>query len=135
MLTKGEYFGLWLGGAGAEQVKSAEGLLSAVNGLMAEMEAEGVKFPKNPATGSQVSRLKYGGFRPQDCPEGAPKSSHKLGLAVDLYDPEGVIDVWCFAHQDRLKAHGIFIEHPDFTKGWSHWTTRAPKSGRTVFFP
>ena len=52
-----------------------------------------------------------------------------------FFDPNEDIDNWCAAHVDRLKFHGIHIEHPSKTIGWSHWTDRAPPSGRQVFFP
>lgn len=114
---------------------NARSFLEKCAALEAEMVADGVEFHVNPATGSNVSGYWYGGFRPQDCPEGAPGSSHKVGRGVDRYDPDGDIDQWCMEHQDRLEAHGIYIEHPAATRGWSHWTDRAPKSGRRVFYP
>lgn len=109
--------------------------LGVFDQLEAEMVADGVVFPINPATGSGVSGQTFGGFRPQSCPQGAPNSSHKEGTGVDRYDPKEDIDNWCMAHQDRLKFHGMYIESPDLTIGWSHWTTRRPGSGNTVFMP
>ncbi len=103
--------------------------------LEAEMAKDGVLFPDNPTTHNGVSGKMYGGFRPQSCPQGAPNSSHKEGVGVDRYDPREEIDNWCVAHPDRLAFHGIYIEHPSATKGWSHWTTRAPKSGNRIFYP
>ena len=115
--------------------ENAEKLLTACVALEVEMARGGVSFPDNPKTKSGVSGSTYGGFRPQNCPIGAPNSSHKEGLAVDRYDPNGAIDVWCMAHQDRLAVYGIFIEHPSATNGWSHWSAKAPRSGRRVFYP
>ena len=103
--------------------------------LEMEMTIDGVEFLDNPATNSGVSGQTFGGFRPQDCSQGAPGSSHKEGTGVDRYDPHEAIDDWCMSHQDRLKVHGVYIEHSSKTKGWSHWTTRAPRSGNTVFMP
>ncbi len=113
--------------------QNATQLLAACVALEAEMLPLGVKFPDNPATHSGVSDQTFGGFRPQNCPQGAVNSSHKEGMAVDRYDPGGEIDAWCLAIQARLAAHGIYIEHPDATPGWSHWTTRSPPSGHRVF--
>lgn len=118
-----------------EREQNATRLLAACVALEVEMARGGVAFPDNPKTLSGVSGTTFGGFRPQDCPIGAPNSSHKEGLAVDRYDPRGEIDVWCMAHQDRLAAHGIYIEHPSATPGWSHWTIKAPRSGNRVFYP
>jgi len=114
---------------------NAAGLLVACSRLEALARADGVKFLDNPATGNGISGSTFGGFRPQNCPQGAPQSSHKEGLAVDRYDPDNAIDAWCMANLDRLEACGIYIEHPDATSHWSHWTTKAPKSGRRVFYP
>ena len=110
-------------------------LLMWVSKLIEIMEKDGVIFPINPNTKSIVAGNKYGGFRPQACSQGAPKSAHKLGLAVDIWDPENKIDEWLMDHQPLLTALGIYIEHPDYTKGWSHWSIKAPKSGHHVFIP
>lgn len=118
-----------------ERRTNAKCLLVACNRLEELALADGVVFPDNPLTNSGVSGSRYGGFRPQDCTIGAPKSSHKEALAVDRYDPNSDIDDWCMANQDKLEACGIYIEHPSATAGWSHWTIKAPRSGRRVFFP
>jgi len=118
-----------------ERQDNAVAMLSCVNALKAEMEADGVRFHTNPNTKTNISGKTYGGFRPQDCPQGAPTSSHKTGMGIDLYDPFNEIDAWLLSHQDRLEAHGLYIEHPSATDTWSHWTTRAPKSGRRIFYP
>lgn len=115
--------------------QAATKLLAACCALEVEMARGGVSFPDNPATKSGVSGLTFGGFRPQDCPQGAANSSHKEGAAVDRYDPRGEIDAWCLAHLDRLAFHGIYIEDPAFTVGWSHWTIRPPRSGKRAFQP
>lgn len=115
--------------------QNATRLLAACCNLEVEMARGGVSFPDNPNTKSGVSGQTFGGFRPQNCSQGAPNSSHKEGLAVDRYDPRGEIDVWCMAHLDRLAHHGIYIEHASATPGWSHWTIRAPKSGNRAFYP
>ncbi len=99
------------------------------------MVAAGVVFPDNPATKSGVSGQTFGGFRPQSCTQGASNSAHKEGQAVDRYDPGNKIDDWLMAHPDSLVRHDLYIEHPSATAGWSHWGTRAPKSGKRVFYP
>ena len=137
MITLEQYVGIhkestdWT----AERQANAKVLLDNCAGLEEEMVNSGVKFPVNPKTKTQVSGETFGGFRPQSCPIGAPNSNHKLGKAVDRYDPKGEIDAWCMAHLDRLEAHNIWLEHPDDTPGWSHWQSVGPKSGRRVFKP
>lgn len=118
-----------------ERQANAQKLLLTCANLEAEMVSAGVKFPDNAATKSGVSGQTFGGFRPQDCPQGAPHSSHKEGLAVDRYDPLNEIDAWLLDNQDALERHGIYIEHPDSTKHWSHWSIKPPGSGHHVFYP
>ncbi len=137
MISYQEYFGKWLGceDATEERKVNAIKLLTAVNQLGLLAIADGIGFPINPGTGSRVSGTEYGGFRPQSCPIGAPHSAHKEALAVDIYDPRESIDEWCLDNQDKLEQCGIYIEAPNKTRGWSHWTVRAPGSGKRVFMP
>jgi hypothetical protein len=136
-LTLEQYFGKYLHHKDVtpERRANAEKLVDTVNRLYDIMVAAGVVFKSNPLTGSIVGGETLGGFRPQDCPIGAPASAHKQGLAVDLYDPDGTIDSWLVSHQLALKPYGLFFEHPTATPRWSHWTIRAPKSGRRFFYP
>jgi hypothetical protein len=114
---------------------NAKDLIEACAGLQEELELRGVHFPLNPKTKTTISGEKYGGFRPQDCTIGAPHSAHKQALAVDRYDPAEEIDNYLMEHQDLLEKFDIYIEHPDSTPGWSHWSIRPPKSGKHVFIP
>jgi hypothetical protein len=137
MITLSQYVGPWSDSPDwtPERQANAEALLAKCDALEAEMMEAGVEFPVNPKTTTQVSGEVYGGFRPQSCPIGASHSNHKEGRAVDRYDPFDAIDNWCMVHQDRLKEHGICIEHPDATPHWSHWQSVPPASGHTVFRP
>lgn len=136
-LTVEQYFGKYLHHKDAtpEKRENAEKLVAAANRLINLMVMDGVKFKTNPLTGSIVGGETLGGFRPLDCPIGASASAHKQGMAVDVYDPNGEIDSWLLSHQLALKPFGLFFEHPTATKGWSHWSIRAPKSGRRFFYP
>ena len=115
--------------------QNATKLLAACCSLEVEMARMGVRFPDNPRTKNGISGETFGGFRPQDCPIGAPNSRHKEGQAVDRYDPGGLIGKWLSAHTDRLAFHGIWIEHPDSTPTWSHWQNVAVPSGNRIFRP
>jgi hypothetical protein len=118
-----------------ERQANAALLVDACNRLQQRMEADGVVFQINPATHSQVSGQAFGGFRPQNCPIGAPNSRHKQGKAVDMYDPDGDIDAWIMANIEVLTEIDMAIEHPDNTRHWSHWQIGAPPSGHRVFHP
>jgi hypothetical protein len=136
-ITLEDYFGQWIDhpDATADIKMAADALLMKVNTLLDMAFEGGVDLLINPATQSYVSGKAYGGFRPQDCPQGAPKSSHKAGRAVDIYDPHGVLDEWCLKNTAKLKALGLYMEHPSATVSWCHLTDRPPASGRTVFHP
>lgn len=118
-----------------ERQAAAEILLDRVQALADEMMGQGIYFPVNPYTGSRVSGKTFGGFRPQDCPEGAPSSGHKQGQAVDLYDPNGDLDGYIDANQSILERHDLYREAASATEGWCHLSTRRPGSGRRTFFP
>lgn len=135
MISLKEYFGGFEPRATDEHMQNAVKLLHGVETLMNMMRAVGVTFPYNPVTRSLISGEKYGGFRPSDCTIGAPNSAHKLGLAVDLYDPQNTIDEYLLGRQAFLVEAGIYIEHPSATRGWSHWSIKPPKSGKHVFYP
>ena len=114
---------------------NARMLVLTVNAMIAVAENDGVDFPINPKTGSQISGNTFGGFRPQSCPQGAPNSNHKEGLGVDLYDPDNEIDAWMLANEDVLEKLGIWIESPSATPSWAHLQTVPPRSGRRVYMP
>ena len=112
---------------------AAEVLLAKVNELLAAAQGNTVELPDNPKTGSMVSGTQYGGFRPQNCPEGAQHSSHKEGRAVDVYDPMGELDRWI--SDLILTKYDLYREHPADTNGWCHLSDRAPPSGKRTFHP
>lgn len=137
MITIEQYFGPYADHPDGTTARIANAvlLLAACQKLEEIMRLDGVVFRDSPTTHSGVSGEGNGGFRPQDCPIGAARSSHKEGLAVDRYDPDGNIDLWCMNHQQVLAECGIYIEHPSKTLHWSHWTIKAPGSGNRVFKP
>lgn len=117
---------------------SAQRLLLNVNKLMQIAIDEGMEFPINPKTKSQVAGDTNGGFRPQDCTVGAPLSAHKICQAVDIYDPKGEIDDWLTnskAAREAMKELDMYFEDKSVTVGWSHWSIKNPPSGRRFFFP
>ena len=134
-ISTADYFGLWANHPDATlaRVSAAEDMLDKVNGLLEEAEAHRVELKVNPATQTHVSGQNFGGFRPEDCPQGASNSSHKVGRGVDIYDPDEALDRWIT--DAILESHGLFRESPSATKSWVHLTDRAPGSGRRTFNP
>lgn len=59
------------------------------------------------------------------------------GQAIDLADPEGLLDDWLMSDTglDAMGAIGLWMEHPAATKGWTHLQSIPPASGRRVFYP
>lgn len=112
---------------------NAETLLGRVNLLLDECVSMGWEPLINPATRTYISGKQNGGWRPSDCPIGAPNSSHKTGSGVDVADGDGELDA--MITDELLSRHGLYREHPESTPGWCHLTTRAPKSGRRTFYP
>lgn len=140
MISMTDYVGKWAKSPDWTPARqaNAQRLLTACNALEAIAVKAGIKFPVNPKTKSPISGEQYGGFRPQDCPQGSPGSAHKEGLAVDRFDPFGAIDNWLLTEPEAQKAArqlGIYFEHPKHTTGWSHWTIRKPASGNLFFKP
>jgi hypothetical protein len=133
MILIREYFGN-LSPYNTAHLYAAKAMLQLVNGLLAKAEKRaGIIPPTNPATGTQISGQKWGGYRTAECPIGAPKSAHKTGHAVDIYDPQGILDRWIT--NELLTECGLYREHPDATDGWCHLTDRAPQSGNRTFHP
>jgi hypothetical protein len=62
-------------------------------------------------------------------------SKHLAGAAADLHDPDGLISDYCLSNPEVLERIGLWMEHPDHTKGWVHVQIMAPKSGKRVFIP
>ena len=116
-----------------ERKANAEALLDKVNACLIQAEAFGVEFTINPDTETFVSGKTFGGFRPQDCPQGSPDSSHKQGRGIDVFDPRGELD--SYLTDKILESHGLFRESPSATRGWTHLSDRSPPSKRRTFMP
>lgn len=120
-----------------EEVQTnAQQLVDRVNQLLERMARNGVVPELSPSSGSPVSS----GWRPPPLnghtPGAAPRSKHMSGQAIDLYDPEGVLDDWCMHYLPPMSHQiGLWLEHPSATKGWCHLQCVPPRSGNPVFYP
>lgn len=133
MITQDDYFGKWLFHQDATESRKVNAgfLLNKVNAML--LMDYPYEVPINHTTGTPISGTQYGGFRPQECPQGAPTSSHKDGRGVDIYDPADALDGWL--DDAMLEKYGLYREHPDDTPHWCHLTDRAPGSGKRTFRP
>jgi len=88
--------------------ENAEFLLVKVNSLLESCILLGWSPKVNPSTGTLISGQKNGGWRPSDCPIGAPTSSHKTGRGVDVADAGDTLD--SLITDDLLAEHGLYRE-------------------------
>lgn len=65
----------------------------------------------------------------------AVNSRHMTCQAIDLSDPDGMLDEWCMDCPQYLEQFGLWQEHPSATKGWCHLQSIAPRSGKRTFYP
>jgi len=74
------------------------------------------------------------------CPEhnakvgGAKASAHMEGCAVDIKRTPALL---AFSSEENLEKYNIFMEDPEFTKTWLHWSDRpyaSWKQGMTRVF-
>lgn len=134
MLEAADYFKPHQQDPGQEVRDNADKLLGRVNALLSEV---GHLLDAPPKINS--------GWRPADynmmVPGAAVRSKHITGQAVDLGDPEGVLDDILFSDFVRngdeclLSKWGLYLEHPGATKNWCHLQSVPPKSGKRVFWP
>jgi hypothetical protein len=102
-------------------------LVSKVNALLKDL-------------GSNASEISSG-FRPSSVnsktPNAAKKSLHMKGMAVDLADDKDQTLAKLIASKpELLKKHGLWLEHPDNTKGkatnWCHLDMSKTRTDRPV---
>jgi uncharacterized protein YcbK (DUF882 family) len=62
-------------------------------------------------------------------------SKHLAGAAADVQDIDGELAKYAQANVKLLQTIGLWIEHPNYTKGWVHFQILGPKSGKRVFIP
>jgi hypothetical protein len=78
------------------------------------------------------------GYRPgayNKAAGGAQRSLHMTCQACDFRDPDGQLDLWLMRNVGMLQDFGLYLEHPEWTPGWTHLQSVAPVSGSTVFKP
>lgn len=140
MISLPDYFGAKFDHPECTEVMkdNARTLLGRVNAMLDEARDAGVyKDWIDPDTGTRISGSKGGsgdgGFRLSTSTTGAAGSQHRKARAVDVYDPNNLLDGW--VNDVILARHGLYREHPRVTRAWCHLQSVAPKSGRRTFQP
>lgn len=62
-------------------------------------------------------------------------SKHLMGMAVDIYDPDGAIKNWLWQHPHILADAHLWCERMEYTHNWVHFQTAMPGSGNRWFIP
>lgn len=62
-------------------------------------------------------------------------SAHLTGEACDIFDPQGKLKEWVLNNVDMLEKLNLYCEDFESTKNWTHFQSRAPKSGNRFFKP
>lgn len=92
---------------------SATDLLARVNALLKDLFPDRTEYHVN------------SGWRPREYNRsvgGAGRSWHIVGKAVDIAD-DGTIDAHLLINPSLLSKHGLWLEHPNYTPGWTHLDT------------
>lgn len=148
-ITLGEYFGPNNQHPAATPAifGNAIVLLRAVNSFLKECELAGIynwviDMDTKCCVSGSPGGSGAGGWRPPESTTGAKNSKHKLGQAVDVYDPLDKIDRYVSKFDTKggalnklLERHGLYREAPTATPGWCHLQCVQPGSGRRTFLP
>lgn len=67
--------------------------------------------------------------------DGAKKSLHLIGRAIDIKDTNGKLANAILNHLDLLKQYKLCFEDPNYTKGWVHLDDRARGGEFRMFKP
>lgn len=78
------------------------------------------------------------GYRPSNINSsigGAKKSAHLECQACDFKDTDGKLKEFILKNIDILEQCDLYLEDPDYTKGWVHLQSRKTSSGKRIFKP
>lgn len=103
------------------QAMNMADLLSRVNHLIASLK---------------ISARVSSGYRPPSLNKkigGAKMSTHIVCAGIDIHDPQGEIGKMLKSNVKILEEYGLYLENPEYTKGWIHLDTKARKN--RIFIP
>lgn len=147
MITRDDYFGAHTEQPTPEVEANAADLLRRENALLAfiGMKTRSVSGWRPPLYNAELRRL-WIATNGEKGANTAVKSNHMTGNADDLLDnadqqiARRLHEDWLANGEGSILAqHGLWMEHPDYTKGkrtnWCHLQRVAPPSGKRVFIP
>jgi hypothetical protein len=123
-----------------EHAANAKLLLAAVNAILYEAAEDGAyEYTPDLDTDCQISGARGGsgdgGYRLSASKTGATGSAHREGNAVDVFDPDRRLAVWCVENPDCLDKHGLWCEDFRWTPVWCHFQRVPPRSGKRIYVP
>ena len=63
------------------------------------------------------------------------RSRHLIGAAIDIYDPNKLLQSWILDNVKLLEEVGLWCEDFSATKNWVHFQIMPPASGKRFFKP
>jgi hypothetical protein len=136
MITKQEYFSRHKKPIASNQIEvlhivNAEFLISKVNQLWAVYEKQNGNRPLIVSSGYRTKAINA------SIKGSAKRSNHMMGLAVDIQDPQKILQRWLKtpAGLKALEDADLYCEDFSFTKTWVHFQTTRPLSGMRFFMP
>ena len=134
MITLDDYLNYWKVHYPQVQVPDDE-----LTDAMRQNAVEVVNKANNLLTTFGEDRGVASGWRPVEVnrlvPNAARTSNHMTCQAIDIEDHDGMLDDWCCDNVQYLEMHGLYLEHPASTKGWTHIQIVPPRSGKRIFYP
>lgn len=103
------------------QLRNMADLLSRINHLLGEYK---------------IKTKVTSGYRPPRINKtigGAKMSTHTACAGIDLLDTDGSIGKMLKDKPEILERYGLWLEHPDYTRGWVHLDIKQRKN--RVFIP
>lgn len=111
-----------------QERRNAADLLTAVNNMLDQF-GERREMNNGHRTREKTLDMRAKGYA------AALGGAHETAEGIDLEDEDGALKEWLAGNQHVLMNHGLYMEHPSATRRYVHVQTRAPRSGRRVFFP
>lgn len=104
-------------------------LLDKVNRLLFDF------YSRNPEEKERIITSGYRTPAANAAAGGAKLSRHQTCQAVDIEDGNEKLDKWLTTFPEKLSEFDLYREHPDYTKGWVHFSHIPPKSKKRTFIP